>query len=230
MSTKSDKVRTAACLPLASTLALALMLTACDRRKTEEVAPPANAPSSAATTPAPSPDSDVTAPVATNTPEPAGPEDMANPPATSAGTVSQADALSMLVAVDEHEIAVADQAIGKKVTGKVREFADMMKVDHARNLADTTRLGAAESTATPVTTLRGKGESELRMLDGKSGKDYERAYVDAMVKGHTEALSMIDDTLLPAATDAKVREHFTATRAAVARHLEKAKELQAAGQ
>jgi putative membrane protein len=225
MITKSDKVCAAAYIPLASTLVLTLVLTACDRRKAEEMTPVERTPSSEATTPSSSPNRDVTAP------EPTSPVDMtANSPTASTGTVSQADALAMMVAVDEHEIAAVDQAIGKKVSGKVRDFADMMKVDHSRNLVDTTKLGAAESTATPVTLLRQKGESELRMLDGKSGKDYESAYVDAMVKGHTEALSMIDNTLLPAATDTKVRDHFTATRTAVARHLEKAKELQAAKQ
>jgi putative membrane protein len=145
---------------------------------------------------------------------------------TGATATTQADALAMLMAVNEHEIAAADQALGKNVTGAVRDFAQMMKTDHGKNLADTTKLGGAASTSPGVKTLKDKGDADLRTLDAQSGKAYEKAYIDAMVKGHTDALAMIDNTLLPAATDTNIRQHFTTTRAAVARHLDKAKEIQ----
>lgn len=207
---------------LAVALVAPLLLVACDRRKVDET-PPAAATTPASDTGAPpASSSDATAPVATNAPEPA--DTGGTPPAT---VTSQADALALLMTLDEHEIAAADQALTKKVTGKVRDFAQMMKTDHGKNLADTTKLGGAESTASAVTALKDKGEASLRMLDADSGAAYEKAYIDAMVAGHTDGLALIDGTLLPAATDAKVRQHFTDTRAAVQRHLDKAKEIQA---
>lgn len=206
---------------LALSLALPLLLGGCDRRDVEDDAQPTPAEdtvSREAGTPTTQPSSPATA---------AAPE-MPVVDAAPAAAGSQADALALLVALNEHEIAAADQAVGKNVTGKVREFADMMKVDHARNLADTTKLGAAVSTAPAVTAMKAKGEADLRALGGNSGAAYERAYMDAMVQGHADALALIDGTLLPAATDAKVRDHFTATRGAVAAHLERAKEIRAA--
>ncbi len=214
---------TARAAALAAALAMPL-LAACDRRGVEDdtTATPAEDTASRETG-TPPPATEVSPPVATNTPEP--PDAGETTPAQA--SVSQADALALLVALNEHEIAAAEQALGKNVTGRVREYADMMKADHSRNLTDTTKLGAAASTAPAVTQLKEKGAAELRALGGKAGKDYERGYIDAMVQGHTDALELIDGTLLPAATEARVRDHFTATRAKVAQHLEQAKQIQA---
>lgn len=225
MKTTLDKAK---CAAIAVSLALPLLLASCDRRKVEDdtTATPAEPTQSPeAGTPPTDADREVSAPVATNTPEPA---DAGAAAPTAANTLSQADALAWLVAADEHEIAAADQALARNVTGKVRDYAQMMKTDHGKNLADTIKLGAAASTAPAVKTLKDKGEADLRALDANAGAAYEKAYIDAMVRGHTDVLAMFDGTLLPAATDANVRQHFTTTRAAVARHLEKAKEIQAA--
>lgn len=212
--------------------AVLLLPAACDRRDTEDdtATTPADTeldrPTDAATATPEATDATAEGPAAgsaagtTATP---GSPDQGTPAATA---TSQADALAMLMAVNEHEISAADQAIRKKVTGDVRQYAEMMRTDHGKNLQETTRLGGAASTATAVTAMREKGENELRTLDAQTGKAYEKAYIDAMVKGHTEALAMIDNTMLPAATDANVRQHFTVTRTAVSRHLDRAKELQ----
>ena len=211
---------------LIAALALPLLYAGCDRRDVEDdskATPAEPTASREAGTPPTSPDREVSAPVATNTPEPA---DSTEPGAPAAGATSQADALAMLAAIDEHEIAAADQAMSKKVTGAVRDYAQMMKTDHSKNLADTTKLGAANSTSPAVTAMKDKGQAELRELGNNSDKAYEKAYIDAMVKGHTEALAKLDGTLIPAATDANVRQHFTTTRDTVSRHLDKAKEIQ----
>lgn len=208
---------------LAAALALGLLPAACDRRAVEDdgAAGPAE--------PAAGGDAVVAPPVAgadTRAATPTPPADSA--PGAPGAATSQADALALLIAANEHEIAAADQALTKQVTGPVLAYAQMMKTDHEKNLADSTRLGGAASTAAAVTALRSKGEADLKALATHSGSAYEQAYVDAMVAGHTGVLALIDDTLLPAATADNVRAHFIATRAAVARHLERAKEIQAA--
>lgn len=213
-----------------------LALVACDRRAQEDdtTATPADTelarPADTGAPPAPTPGTEATAASgATSTEPPPDADDVDVPAPGEAAALSQADALALLITLNEHEIAAADQAARKKVTGPVLEFANMMRTDHSKNLEETTRLGGAASTATAVTTLRSQGEDELRRLDAQEGKAYEKAYVEAMVKGHADALTLLDGKLLPAATDDKVRQHFTATRAAVARHLERAKLLPGAG-
>jgi len=212
------------CLVLALPM---LMLVACgDRRDKEDD-----------TTPTPS---DQTATEGTAATDAAGREtaatDQSTMPATTppvdssatpaAGATTQSEALGLLATADEHEIAVAEQAIAKKVTGDVLDFANMMKTDHGKNLAETTALGGSKEGA-KIDELKAKGEAAKTALDAKSGTDYEQAYIDAMVKGHTDVLALLDGTLIPAATDAAVKTHFANTRTAVDKHLEAAKKLKA---
>lgn len=216
---------------LGSVAVAGLLLAGCDRRDVGERATstphdataqpqtPAGAP--------PAADRDINAPVATNTPEPPDASETGTPSSATRPAISQADALALLMAVDENEIAAADQALARNVGGQVRDYAQMMKTDHGQNLTDTTRLGGAVSTAPAVAEAKQKGEAGLRSLDAFGGAGYEKAYIDAMVADHTEALAIFDSTLLPVATSANVRQHFITTRATVARHLERAKEIQA---
>lgn len=114
----------------------------------------------------------------------------------------------------------------KKVSAPVLQFAEMMDKQHSENQAKTKSLGTLASTP-EVQAMVDKGKSELEELGKKSGKEYESAYVEAMVKGHTEALSLIDTRLIALASSGPVKKHVSETRDHVAMHLEAARKLQA---
>lgn len=237
MPTESLKTTTRSPLGLALRilpLAVALAATAaCDRRDTEddaartaadtELERPVGAEAPAQPGPEASPGTDAEVASTVGAEPPDASETAGQPGAAGA---SQADALALLATINEHEIAAADQAVRKNVTGDVRQFAEMMRTEHTKNLEETTKLGGAASTHAAVTAQKQKSEAELRTLDAQSGKAYEKAWMDAMVKGHEDALAAIDNTMLPAATEDRARQHFTATRAAVAKHLERARQIQ----
>lgn len=210
------------CLALALPV---LMLVACgDRREQEDDAAPTAADQTATSGTAAT---EAAGRETTETDQSAMPEALPPEGTTPAtGATSQQEALGLLAAANEHEVAAADQAIAKKVTGDVLAFANMMKTDHGKNLAETTALGGTSEGA-KIAELRSKGEAELAALDAKSGIEYEQAYIDAMVKGHTDVLALLDGSLIPAATDAAVKTHFANTRTAVAKHLDEAKKLKA---
>ncbi|HEY5971734.1 MAG TPA: DUF4142 domain-containing protein [Pseudoxanthomonas sp.] len=193
---------------LSSALALALSSSACDRRDVAENAP------------TPEPD---TAVIETTNPT-APVEDTT----ATAGTPATDDslALGLLGALDEHEIAAAQQAQSKQVSGPVLQYARMMEKDHGDNLAKTKALGTLASTP-EVQAMQEKAKSDLAELGMKSGKEYETAYVEAMVKGHTDALALIDGRLQSLASTGPVKDHLIATRDRVAMHLEEARKLQA---
>lgn len=154
----------------------------------------------------------------------------ANAPGTDmpAADTGQQEALGLLAAVDEHEIAAAQQAKSKNVDGAELDYANMMESAHSQNLAATRALmmaDAAEPAA--VADLKAKGQAELDRLGALQGDEYEDAYIDAMVAGHQDALAMLDSRLIPAARDAAVRQHLQSTREQVAAHLEQARQLQA---
>ncbi len=140
-----------------------------------------------------------------------------------------AEILASVVAVDLNEIGAAAQAETKKLSQPVMDYARMLHRDHGMNLGQTLKLGQQIS-LTPVITskvedLQNKGAGELAGLVPLDGDRFERAYVDAMVKGHTEVLGMLDGDL-KTASNAALKTHLTATRAAVADHLAKAQALQ----
>lgn len=151
----------------------------------------------------------------------------ATPDAAADATSSdESGALGVLNAINDHEIAAGEQALSKGVTGAVAEYAQMMIDQHSDNRSKTTALGPDPS-APAAETQKQKGETELSMLDAMSGDAYAKAYIDAMVKGHADALAALDTQLIPAATRPEVRDHFATTRDHVADHHERAKALQA---
>ncbi|MFN7117887.1 MAG: DUF4142 domain-containing protein [Saprospiraceae bacterium] len=77
-----------------------------------------------------------------------------------------------------------------------------------------------------VRNLQEKGANMLSTLTPLTGKDFERAYMDAMVRDHQEALNMLDNQLIPAAQNEALRNHLTETRQHVSMHLERARAIQ----
>jgi predicted outer membrane protein len=202
--------------PLLTFSLLALAVTsACDRRDDPDNAPTPE-PAVAETAAVPASEPDATAPTEANA-------DGTAPAATPAS--DNALALGLLAAVDDHEIQAAQQAKSKQVSDAVMAYAKMMEKQHTDNLVETKTLGALADTA-EVQAMKEKGASDLAELGKLSGKEYETAYVDAMVKGHTEVLALIDGRLLSLASAGPVRDHLGKTRDAVAMHLEEARKLQ----
>jgi putative membrane protein len=136
----------------------------------------------------------------------------------------------MVHLVDDHEVKLAEQAKSKKVTGDVAAYADMMKMDHNKNMADTKALldknGGAPADTPAMSDMKAKGDAETQQLAALDGDAYAKAYIDAMVMGQQDVLTKLDSMLIPAATDAAVKSHLQATRDAVQKHLDKAKEIQ----
>lgn len=152
----------------------------------------------------------------------------AGDPQNMASAPAEKSALGVLNAINEHEIAAGRQALDKGVSGPVAQYAQMMIDQHSENRTKTSAMGP-DASAADATAQRRKGEAELKALDAKQADAYSKAYVDAMVKGHTEALAALDGKLIPAATTAGVKAHLTMTRQHVAQHLEQAKALQSGG-
>lgn len=142
----------------------------------------------------------------------------------------EAEILATVLAVDMGEILAASQAKMKKISEPVLEYAKMIHTEHGMHMEKTMMLGKKMDVTPTITDsvdkLQQKGAGELAKLVPLDGKEFEQAYVAAMIKGHTEVLAMIDDKLLTATENDTLKDHLTKTRAAIAGHLEKAKALQ----
>lgn len=158
---------------------------------------------------------------------PATPANEAAAPAAAATATMQEEreALGALNAINRHEVAVARQALDKGVTGDVADFAKLMIERHGENLDATSALGADE-TGDEAGIQQKAGETALEVLAQNAGSAYAIAYIDAMVKGHNEALTTLDSKLIPQAVTPAVKDHFAKTREEVAHHLERALAIQ----
>lgn len=152
--------------------------------------------------------------------------------AQTAQPLTDGQILGVVNAVDEHEIDAANKAMKKKLSTEVGAFAKMLKEQHTMNKETTKKLAKAQklkAASSPVAdSLRAKGKASEKAMAGKSGAEYEKAYVDAMVDGHTEVLAILDTQLIPAASSEAVKSHLTEFRGHVSAHLEQGKRLQGA--
>jgi putative membrane protein len=155
--------------------------------------------------------------------ESAGPE-MA--PAAVRPILPERAALGILNVINDFEIAAGQQALAKHVGGDVAKYAQMMIDQHARSRTMTNALDPDGYTA-EAEARREAWKRELDALGSADEDDYASTYISAMVRGHADALAVLDATLIPSATRAEVKEHLAATRKRVARNLEEAKLLEA---
>lgn len=223
---------------LAAVVIAVLAVAACNDRRDNETGDVASGASGQAATP-PAGATDATAANGTSVPPESGamPEGAlasgTDPSAMGPGAGTPADAmgkdadlLGVLAAINQHEIDAATQAKQHKLPADVGKYADMMLTDHRANLEQTRALGANEQAPSAMTQAE-QGKQHLQELGKKPDAQYAKAYVDAMVMGHTQALAALDEQLIPAAQSASVKTHLQQTRAKVAEHLEQAKALQA---
>lgn len=136
--------------------------------------------------------------------------------------------VAFMIVLNKNEIAAADLTKLKKVNKQVNNYADLMLKDHNKNLIETENLSVKQQIkpiyTEAIVALKDKGKVEMDTLTPLVDKTYEAVYIDAMVKGHTEALASIN-SFLKEVKNSKLKTHLKNTRVQVQHHLAKAKEI-----
>ena len=136
-----------------------------------------------------------------------------------------AEALGLVQAIDEQEIAAAEQALARpELDPSIRAYADRLLSDHSENLAAGQALDIDPETTAEASDLAVRRAQRLRVIEHLEGDEYTEAFLDAMVDLHQEALGMVD-RLLPETYDEDVRDYLAGTRAHLASHLQRTREL-----
>ncbi|HEU4775035.1 MAG TPA: DUF4142 domain-containing protein [Lysobacter sp.] len=141
---------------------------------------------------------------------------------------SPVEVFAQLIDLDQHTIARAEQAQAKNIDEPLRALAENMQMHHRRNLtqtravADSAGVHVAETPA--MRTRRAENARKLEDLAAHDGEVYSRAYLEAVVATHEEALALIDTYLQSTDNDA-IRAHLERTRGNFAEHLEVARSL-----
>lgn len=162
---------------------------------------------------------------------------MAPAPAPAAATtpaaapaVTDAQIAAIVVAANDVDIAAGKLAESKGTNPKVKSFGKQMVTDHTGvNKAATalvTKLGVTPEPNETSRSLTAGGEQNLADLQGKSGADFDRAYIDHEVKYHQSVIDAIDATLIPNAKNAELKNMLVTTRPAFVAHLRMAQGVQ----
>lgn len=138
--------------------------------------------------------------------------------------------LVWLSTIDKNEIAAGKIALKNSSNADVKSYAEEMINDHEKNLKETNTLmkqvGGKHHSDSTIKELADKGKKEEKALKHLKGKDFDKAYMNAMVNGHTEALDTLGKDLANLESSSKIEAHLKDTEAAVSAHLEKAKLIQ----
>jgi putative membrane protein len=142
-----------------------------------------------------------------------------------AGGLSQEDARSLarMARGDMAEIAAGKVAAEKASHPEVRKFGEQMVQDHGKMLEEGRKLAQAKGLKPPAAPAR-KHQEALKKLQGLSGDEFDRRYMQQMVKDHDEASKLAEKTAKEA-KDAELKAHAQKGAPHIKEHLAMARKL-----
>ena len=128
-----------------------------------------------------------------------------------------ASAMKQLAQSNLSEISAGKAAASKAQSPDVKSFGQKMVDDHSKMLADLRALAKAKNVALPQ-DANVKDMAQMKMIERKSGAEFDKEYMEHMVKDHEKDLKDLQnlaakakDPQFKAAVEkasAKVKEHY----------------------
>jgi putative membrane protein len=152
--------------------------------------------------------------------------------ATAAGASKPSDAqiADIVVTANQVDIDAGNLAKTRAQSAEVKALAQRMVDDHTsvnRSAADlVTKLKVKPQPNATSAGLKQDGDDNLARLRGLDGARFDAAYVDNEVKYHQAVIDALDQTLIPAASNAELKALLVKVRPSFVSHLEHAKHLQ----
>lgn len=135
----------------------------------------------------------------------------------TSGPITDTQFYTQAMTGDQKEIATAQMVVGQSTDADVKTLANKIMGDH--QAFDKKVQAAAGASVTPPT---GEVDSSLQ---GKTGKDLDKAYVDAMVSDHEKDIPMFENAAKNAST-AGARKLASDALPTLRNHLKSAQQLQ----
>lgn len=118
------------------------------------------------------------------------------------------------------EIQAGQMAQQKGMAKDVKDYGAMMVKDHTE-AADQLKAIAARKNITLPSTVSSDMQKNLDDLQGKSGKDFDKAYIDMMISDHKKVISAFEDESKNG-SDADIRAFADNTLHTLRHHLDEA--------
>lgn len=147
------------------------------------------------------------------------------PAPKSKAPMTTASFAQTVATVDLLEIKLGQVAQTNASLPSVKKFGAYMVKSHTAINASLTKLAAAEKISIP-TTLDTKHQAVLNKLSKLKGAAFDKAYIPAMVDGHTKVLAMFKD-FCACCTDPGFKKFAKKTTPIIADHLKAAQKVQA---
>jgi putative membrane protein len=149
-----------------------------------------------------------------------------------AATENLTDSKIATVALTAHEIDIerGEMALKKTTNDDVKQFAEQMVNDHKAgrqevlDLAHQLHVTPEESSITK--SLKGDAHKTASRLKKLRGAAFDKAYIDAEVAYHQAVIDALDETLIPNASNADVKQALVNTGPTLIGHLKHAKDVQ----
>jgi len=124
---------------------------------------------------------------------------------------------------DKNEIALSEVAEQKATNPAVKAFAEKMVREH-KEMWESMKPFAEKWGINPPVEVDSDHQKELDKLNGLSGKDFDKEYMDQMVSDHSKALSAFTDEAKDT-KDAKFKAAVLKGKTRVAAHKNMAYDL-----
>lgn len=143
---------------------------------------------------------------------------------------SDGEIMKILSLANEAEIKAAKEALKKASNKEVKQFAGMMKKEHSKNAKEGHRLAKQEKITMEMSMKNLKQRTEklatMTNLKVRKGPSFDKAYINSQVEMHQELHADLEQKLIPAAKNEKLKSFLVETKEHVKMHLEKAQEIQ----
>jgi putative membrane protein len=140
--------------------------------------------------------------------------------------LDDAQIVAITAAANTAEIEQGRLAQEKAHDPRVRDFGAMMVDHHGEARQDQQKLSVEPAQNADSQRMQRDSEDALRALKQKSGKDFDRAYLQLQIDEHKKVRDELQDKLLPSARDSALKAYLEDIKPKVESHLAQAERLQ----
>lgn len=121
------------------------------------------------------------------------------------------------------EVQLGELAQQKATDQKVKDFGSMMVHDHSA-VNEKVKALAAQRNVTLPTAISDESQKDIKECSAKTGKDFDKSFMTAMVKKHEATIDMFENAANDS-KDSEVKTFINNTLPKVKEHLDSAKAI-----
>ena len=126
---------------------------------------------------------------------------------------------------DLAEVQAGKLAASKASSAEVKKFAQHMVDDHGKHLSEARAMAKTKGLQLPSAPAK-KHQQAMKKLESASGAEFDKVFMQQMVKDHEDGLKLVQNTAKNA-KDPQLKADAEKTAPVIEKHLEEAKRIAA---